>query len=249
MPWLRTLLLLHWPLPCAPHNRRACLLCPQLLEILNMKGKHKHKWEYLRQVLLEKIVYDDMVHRAWFTDETMMQGLLFACKQGQANIDKPFGEALQGQGGPSAAVAAEPSLCRGCDWPLLLLWAMCHCFRCDRARWSCMVVQLRSLCVQAMPSRSLACTVHDPARPNSHAYPLHRALSVLAAAGIAQRVVQGTQARLQVITPVEPQAQELMKSWRAMAEEAWSQPGHPGWTLVTEPLVSGTTAIVPAALW
>lgn len=57
-----------------------------------MKGKHKHKWDYLREILLEKIVYDDMVHRAWYADETMMQGLLFACKQGQVNLEKPFGK-------------------------------------------------------------------------------------------------------------------------------------------------------------
>lgn len=66
----------------------------QLLELLNMKGKHKHKWDYLREVLFEKIVYDDMVHRAWYTDESMQQGLLFACKQAQINLEKPIGECL-----------------------------------------------------------------------------------------------------------------------------------------------------------
>ena len=35
----------------------------KLLELLNMKGKHKHKWDYLRDILTEKIVYDDNVHR------------------------------------------------------------------------------------------------------------------------------------------------------------------------------------------
>lgn len=63
----------------------------KLLELLNMKGKHKHKWDYLREVLQERIVYDDMLHRAWYTDESMSQGLLFACKQGQVNMDKPIG--------------------------------------------------------------------------------------------------------------------------------------------------------------
>eukprot|EP00955_Chlamydomonas_euryale_P099721 365239-Chlamydomonas_euryale.AAC.1 len=38
-----------------------------------MKGKHKHKWDFLREVLTERIVYDDMVHRAWFTDDSMTQ--------------------------------------------------------------------------------------------------------------------------------------------------------------------------------
>ena len=39
------------------------------------------KWDYLREVLMEKIVYDDVTHRAWYTDETKSTGLLFACKQ------------------------------------------------------------------------------------------------------------------------------------------------------------------------
>lgn len=48
------------------------------------------------QILSEKIVYDDMVHRAWYADEGLTQGLLFACKQAQVNLDKPVGE--QGTG-------------------------------------------------------------------------------------------------------------------------------------------------------
>lgn len=56
-----------------------------------MKGKHKHKWDYLREILSEKIVYDDMLHRGWYTDDNMTQGLLFACKQGQINMEKPIG--------------------------------------------------------------------------------------------------------------------------------------------------------------
>mmetsp|Transcript_40431 Transcript_40431/g.89814 ORF Transcript_40431/g.89814 Transcript_40431/m.89814 type:complete len:922 (-) Transcript_40431:1054-3819(-) len=63
----------------------------KLLDLLNMKGKHKHKWDYLREILLEKIVYDDMLHRAWYADDAMTQGLLFSCKQAQVNMDKPIG--------------------------------------------------------------------------------------------------------------------------------------------------------------
>ena len=59
----------------------------QLLELLNMKGKHKQKWDYLREILNEKIVYDDMLHRAWYADESLGQGLLFTCRQvGRCNL-------------------------------------------------------------------------------------------------------------------------------------------------------------------
>jgi hypothetical protein len=57
-----------------------------------MKGKHKHKWDYLRDILGEKIVYDDMAHRAWFADESQAQGLLYSCKQAQINLEKPVGK-------------------------------------------------------------------------------------------------------------------------------------------------------------
>ncbi len=62
-----------------------------MLELLNMKGKHKHKWDYLREVLAERVVYDDMLHRLWYTDDSMSQGVIFACKQGQVNMDRPVG--------------------------------------------------------------------------------------------------------------------------------------------------------------
>ena len=57
-----------------------------------MRGKHKHKWDYLRQILMEKVVYDDMLHRAWYVDDAAQQGLLFPCRQGQTNLDKPVGK-------------------------------------------------------------------------------------------------------------------------------------------------------------
>lgn len=58
----------------------------QLLELLNMKGKHKHKWDYLRSILMERVVYDDGLHRAFYTDDTMSQGLLYSCKQARACV-------------------------------------------------------------------------------------------------------------------------------------------------------------------
>ncbi|GIL46734.1 hypothetical protein Vafri_3654 [Volvox africanus] len=63
----------------------------KMLELLNMKGKHKHKWDYLREVLAERVVYDDMLQRLWYADDTMTQGIIFACKQGQVNMDRPIG--------------------------------------------------------------------------------------------------------------------------------------------------------------
>ena len=65
----------------------------KLLELLNMRGKHKYKWDFLREVLHEKIVYDDTMTRAWFSDDAMTQGLVYTCKQGQIHLDRPFGVA------------------------------------------------------------------------------------------------------------------------------------------------------------
>ncbi len=62
-----------------------------MLDLLNMKGKHKHKWDYLREVLGERVVYDDMLHRLWYCDDSCTQGVLFSCKQGQINMDRPIG--------------------------------------------------------------------------------------------------------------------------------------------------------------
>ncbi|KAG1681310.1 hypothetical protein FOA52_007356 [Chlamydomonas sp. UWO 241] len=63
----------------------------KLLELLNMKGKHIHKWEYLRSMLQEKVVFDDAHPRAWFADAAKTSGLVFPTKQGQVHIDKPCG--------------------------------------------------------------------------------------------------------------------------------------------------------------
>lgn len=63
----------------------------KMLDVLNMKGKHKHKWDYLREVLAERVVYDDMLHRVWYMDDSCNQGILFACKQAQINLERPLG--------------------------------------------------------------------------------------------------------------------------------------------------------------
>lgn len=38
-----------------------------------MKGKHKHKWDFLRQALMERIVYDDPAHRVWWAQQTEVE--------------------------------------------------------------------------------------------------------------------------------------------------------------------------------
>ncbi len=82
-----------------------------MLELLNMKGKHKHKWDYLREVLAERVVYDDMLHRLWYTDESMMQGVLFACKQGQVNMERPVGERIAVEAGSGRGYSAGDVKC------------------------------------------------------------------------------------------------------------------------------------------
>jgi hypothetical protein len=48
-----------------------------------MKGKHRHKWDFLRQVLSDRVVYDDNSARVWFFDDMARRGLLYSCKQAQ----------------------------------------------------------------------------------------------------------------------------------------------------------------------
>uniref|UniRef100_A0A7R9V475 Uncharacterized protein n=1 Tax=Chlamydomonas euryale TaxID=1486919 RepID=A0A7R9V475_9CHLO len=61
----------------------------KLLDVLHMMGRHKHKWEYLREVLADKVVYDDTLNRIWMGSNNI--GLLYTCKQGQVSLEKPSG--------------------------------------------------------------------------------------------------------------------------------------------------------------
>lgn len=54
----------------------------KLLELLNMRGRHRYKWDYLRSVLNERVVYDDNAFRVWYAPGSGV-GLLFAAKQAQ----------------------------------------------------------------------------------------------------------------------------------------------------------------------
>ncbi len=55
----------------------------KLLELLNMRGRHRHKWDFLRSLLDERVVYDDNAFRVWYAPGTSGTGLLFAAKQAQ----------------------------------------------------------------------------------------------------------------------------------------------------------------------
>lgn len=55
----------------------------KLLELLNMRGRHRHKWDFLRNVLSEKVVYDDNAFRVWYAPEGNGCGLLYSTKQAQ----------------------------------------------------------------------------------------------------------------------------------------------------------------------
>eukprot|EP00879_Flechtneria_rotunda_P004486 GHRR01004740.1.p1 GENE.GHRR01004740.1~~GHRR01004740.1.p1 ORF type:complete len:474 (+),score=188.64 GHRR01004740.1:1262-2683(+) len=63
----------------------------KLLELLNMRGKHKHKWDYLRNVLTDKVVYDDNTIRVWCAPDGSGYGLLYHAKQAQVVLDRPAG--------------------------------------------------------------------------------------------------------------------------------------------------------------
>lgn len=55
----------------------------KLLEMLNMRGRTKYKWDSLKQVLAEKVVYDDNNVRLWMAPDGSGAGLLFYAKQAQ----------------------------------------------------------------------------------------------------------------------------------------------------------------------
>ncbi len=54
------------------------------------QGKHKQRYDVVRAVLSERVVYDDNVPRVWYQDDHV-NGLMFTCKQAQLNFDKPAG--------------------------------------------------------------------------------------------------------------------------------------------------------------
>lgn len=53
-----------------------------------MRGKHKHKWDFLRSVLAEKVVYDDNNIRVWYAPGGSGGGLLFYAKQAQVRLQR-----------------------------------------------------------------------------------------------------------------------------------------------------------------
>eukprot|EP00882_Tetradesmus_deserticola_P013258 GHRQ01014062.1.p1 GENE.GHRQ01014062.1~~GHRQ01014062.1.p1 ORF type:complete len:404 (+),score=192.97 GHRQ01014062.1:311-1522(+) len=55
----------------------------KLLALLNMRGRHRHKWDFLRAVLAGKVVYDDNAFRVWYAPDSNGCGLLYATKQAQ----------------------------------------------------------------------------------------------------------------------------------------------------------------------
>ena len=57
-----------------------------------MRGRHKHKWDSLRQVLNEKIVYDDNNIRVWMSPDGSGQGLLYYAKQAQVGLQADTGD-------------------------------------------------------------------------------------------------------------------------------------------------------------
>lgn len=60
--------------------------------MLGLGGANSHKWDHIRSFLQQRVVQDDDLHRAWFVDESMSQGLLFACQQGQVDMGAVLGE-------------------------------------------------------------------------------------------------------------------------------------------------------------
>jgi hypothetical protein len=58
----------------------------KLLALLNMRGRHRYKWDFLRAVLADKVVYDDNAFRVWYAPGSNGCGLLYATKQAQVRF-------------------------------------------------------------------------------------------------------------------------------------------------------------------
>lgn len=83
-------------------------------------------------------------------------------------------------------------------------------------------------------------------------WPSHPMLppGTLACAGLVERVCSSSRTVLVVSQHNDPQQMQLVRRLKSLATEAWSLPGHPGWSLVLEPVVSndymGTTTHIQA---
>jgi hypothetical protein len=51
--------------------------------MLNMRGRHRHKWDALKAALNDSVVYDDAHSRMWLPVDGSGQGLVFHAKQAQ----------------------------------------------------------------------------------------------------------------------------------------------------------------------
>jgi hypothetical protein len=102
----------------------------KLLEMLNMRGRHKHKWDSLRQVLADKVVYDDNNMRVWMNPDGSGQGLLYYAKQAQVGGWWTCGG--WGCGGWRVCSRTQIYILRVCVWGgggcgVLLWWCVCVC--------------------------------------------------------------------------------------------------------------------------
>ncbi|WIA09270.1 hypothetical protein OEZ85_008678 [Tetradesmus obliquus] len=95
----------------------------KLLALLNMRGRHRHKWDFLRAVLADKVVYDDSAFRVWYAPGSNGCGLLYATKQAQVqNMDKPAGVAQRVTRPDGTAVVQVMMLSDIHQHPQLLEW-------------------------------------------------------------------------------------------------------------------------------
>ncbi|WIA29348.1 hypothetical protein OEZ86_011853 [Tetradesmus obliquus] len=95
----------------------------KLLALLNMRGRHRHKWDFLRAVLADKVVYDDNAFRVWYSPGSNGCGLLYATKQAQVqNMDKPAGVAQRVTRPDGTAVVQVMLLSDIHQHPQLLEW-------------------------------------------------------------------------------------------------------------------------------
>jgi hypothetical protein len=57
-----------------------------------MRGRHRHKWDFLRAVLADKVVYDDNAFRVWYAPGSNGCGLLYATKQAQVGWGRLYSD-------------------------------------------------------------------------------------------------------------------------------------------------------------
>lgn len=135
-----------------PHSHRH--VEQKLLELLNMRGRHRHKWDFLRHVLAEKVVYDDNAFRVWYAPDANGCGLLYSTKQAQVSRFTGLQQLQQLPGaGEQAGYMASIKCTAVCFRPVAQS-AHAQCYSCDSSTYHLVLLLLVLFILHMLRSRT-----------------------------------------------------------------------------------------------